>query len=194
MHPQSSTDYTYSRSTNSTGTYAMYIRKPALRRYQNIGSKIHILVFRATYYTTAVHSTEACSMVWTTAAAARRLMRASFKVKSAYCSPCCLVRAVCCVLSWCGDKNIHAHEKTGVPVLHGTCKALGERKRVPWLLASFRHFEPSEHVLRTSARAHTFTAVFTRASCIPRNRKHEKNPRAEEQKMSTCKKTAFGAW
>ena len=54
--------------------------------------------------------------------------------------------------------------------------ALGGRKRIQWILATFRDFEPQEHVPRTSARAHTCTAVFTRAPCVPRNREHEKRP------------------
>ena len=52
--------------------------------------------------------------------------------------------------------------------------ALCARNAPPWLLASFRDFGPPEHLPRTSARAHTCTAVFTRASCVPRNREHEK--------------------
>ena len=42
---------------------------------------------------------------------------------------------------------------------------------------------------RTSARAHTCTAVYTRASCVPRNQEHEKDPRAEEPTMTLCKKS-----
>ena len=54
--------------------------------------------------------------------------------------------------------------------------ALSTRNASPWLLASFRDFEPAEHVPRTSARAHTCTAVSARASCVPRNREHDKRP------------------
>ena len=54
--------------------------------------------------------------------------------------------------------------------------ALRGWKRIPWLLASFRDFEPPEHMPRTSARAHTCTALFTRAPCVTRNREHEKRP------------------
>ena len=60
--------------------------------------------------------------------------------------------------------------------MHGTCEALRGRKRTPWLFASFRDFEPPEHVPRTSARPHT----CTQCSRGPRTRK---DPRAEEQKL-----------
>ena len=57
--------------------------------------------------------------------------------------------AVCCVLSSCGVGKtliiIHSDEKTVVRVLHGTFEALGGRKRMPSLFASFRDFEPPEH-------------------------------------------------
>ena len=114
---------------------------------------------------------------------------------SSWCSPCCLVRAVFCELSSCGVSKriviIHADEKNIVRILHGTCEALGGRKRTPWLFASFRDLGPPDHVPRTSARAHTCTTVFTRASCVPRNREHEKRPAGGRAKVPMCKKTSF---
>ena len=73
--------------------------------------------------------------------------------------------------------------------MHGTRKALGGRKRIPWLFASLRHFEPPEHVPRTSARAHTCTAVFTRASCVARNREHENRPAGGRAKNADVQET-----
>ena len=54
--------------------------------------------------------------------------------------------------------------------------ALAGRTAIPWLFTSFRYFEPPEHMPRTSTRAYTCTAVFTRASCVPRNREQERRP------------------
>ena len=69
--------------------------------------------------------------------------------------------------------------------------ALGGRKRIPWLLATFREIETPEHVPRTSARAHTCTAVFTRASCMPRNREHEKRSAGERAKNAYVQKKSI---
>ena len=66
--------------------------------------------------------------------------------------------------------------------------ALGGRKRVPWLLATFRDFESPEYVPRTSARAHMCTAVFMRAPCVPRNREHEKRSAGERAKNAYVQK------
>jgi len=86
--------------------------------------------------------------------------------------------------------EIDVHEKTVGRVLHGTCEALGGRKRVPWLFASFRDFEPQEHVPRTSGRAHTCTQC---SRGRPATESTKKDPRAEERKMPVCKKRPFGA-
>ena len=67
-------------------------------------------------------------------------------------------------------------KKLSYGFLHGACEALGGPNWIPWLFASSHDFEPPEHVPRTSARAHTCTAVFTRACCVPRNRDYEKRP------------------
>ena len=40
------------------------------------------------------------------------------------------------------------------------------------------HFQPPEHVPRTSARAQNLRAEFGRALCVPRSRVHEKRPAA----------------
>ena len=53
---------------------------------------------------------------------------------------------------------------------------LRARNASPWLHASFLDFEPPEHVSRTSVRPHTCSAVYTRASCVLRNREHEERP------------------
>ena len=50
------------------------------------------------------------------------------------------------------------------------------------------HFEPPEHVPRTSARAYTCAVVFRRAPCVPRGREHEKRPAAGREKMPKCEK------
>ena len=81
--------------------------------------------------------------------------------------------------------------KTVVPVWHDTCKTFGGRKRIPWLLASFRDFEPPEYEPRISARTNTCTAVFTRASCVPRNREHKKRPAGGKTKMPMREKSHF---
>ena len=64
----------------------------------------------------------------------------------------------------------------------------------PVVTCHFSRLWTPEHVPRTSARAHTCTAAFTRASCVPRNREHENGPRAEEQKIPMCKKSLPGTW
>ena len=69
--------------------------------------------------------------------------------------------------------------------------ALGGRKRVPWLLATFRDFESPEYVPRTSARAHMCTAVFMRAPCVPRNREHEKRSAGERAKNAYVQKKSI---
>ena len=71
--------------------------------------------------------------------------------------------------------------------------ALSARNASPWLLASYRDFEPPEHGPLTSARAHTCTAVFTRASCVQcnRSREHEKRIAGGRAKMSMCKKKSI---
>ena len=51
--------------------------------------------------------------------------------------------------------------------------------------------EPPEHVPRMSARAHTCTLVFRRASCVPRTREHEKRPAAGREKMPMSQKNTF---
>ena len=44
------------------------------------------------------------------------------------------------------------------------------------------HFEPPEHVLRTSARAQNLRAGSGRAPCVPRSREHQKRPAAGREK------------
>ena len=72
--------------------------------------------------------------------------------------------------------------------------ALSGRKRIPWLLATFRDFDPPAHVPRTLARAHTCTAVFMRASCVPRNREHEKRPAGGRAKNADVQKKSIWYW
>ena len=55
-------------------------------------------------------------------------------------------------------------------------------------LAIFCDFEPPEHVLRTSARAHTCAVVFGRARCVPLSREHEKKPTAGRERDADVKK------
>ena len=66
--------------------------------------------------------------------------------------------------------------------------ALRARMASPSLLANFRDCEPSEHMPRTSARAHTCAVVIGRASCVPRSREHQKRPAAGRQKKSHVQK------
>ena len=61
--------------------------------------------------------------------------------------------------------------------------ALVGRKAIPWLFTSFRHFEPPEHVPRTSARAHTCTQCSRGPPACPAPDSKRKDRRAEEQKM-----------
>ena len=94
----------------------------------------------------------------------------------------CLLCAVCS-LHAASQKpiiTIHADEKTVTGVLHGTCEALGGRKRISWLFASFRDFDLPEHVPRTSARAHTDT------------QEHEKRPAGIRAINADVKKSQFG--
>ena len=73
----------------------------------------------------------------------------------------------------------------GVSMGLGGC---GGRQRIPWLLASFLNFEPAEHVPRTSARAHTCTAVFMRAPYVRRNREHDERPAGGRAKNADMQK------
>ena len=69
---------------------------------------------------------------------------------------------------------------------------LRARHASPWLLASFRDFEPPEHVPRTSTSAHTCAAVYRRAPSVPRSREHEEGPAAGgEKKCHMCRKHTF---
>ena len=57
--------------------------------------------------------------------------------------------------------------------------ALTCRKAIPWLMTSFRDFEPPEYVSRTSSRAH----ACAQCSRGPPACSKRKDPRALEQKM-----------
>ena len=57
-------------------------------------------------------------------------------------------------------------------------------------LSMFRNFQPPEHVLRTSARAHTGVVVNGWIPCVPRSREHEERPATARERMPMCKKTA----
>jgi len=117
--------------------------------------------------------TEACSIVWTTAA--RRMMRASFNVKSVYCSSCCLVRVVCYVLSSCGvaKKNLRGSRwsETGPVVICQFSRLWTPRARATDL-GQGPHLHP----------------VFTRA---PRNREHEERPAGGRAKNAGVQETSI---
>ena len=48
--------------------------------------------------------------------------------------------------------------------------ALRVRNASPWMFASFCDLEAAGHVSRISARAHTCSVAYGRASCVPRRR------------------------
>ena len=50
-------------------------------------------------------------------------------------------------------------------------------------------FNPPDHVPRTSPWAQTCAAVFGRAPCVPRSRKHEQRLRTEEKKYRCAKES-----
>ena len=168
-----------------------------LRRNQNIGTNARFaLVVRASYYTTAIYCTKR--------AAQRPVAWNEFLLNDTWCehcsmlgrcSPCCLVRAVCCVLSSCGvaetDRENPCGWKKRRTSLHGTCEVLGCQKQIAWLFASFRDFEPPEHVPRTSVRAYTCAAGFTAASCLPRSRERENRPPGGRAKNFDVQETSF---
>ena len=63
--------------------------------------------------------------------------------------------------------------------------SLRARNVSPWFLANFRHFEPHEHVPRTSARAPWCTGGVPECPGAGSTRK---DPRPEEKKIPLCKK------
>ena len=50
------------------------------------------------------------------------------------------------------------------------------------------HFEPPDHVPRTSARIRTCAVVSGRAPCVPRSREHEKRPATGREKNAEVPK------
>ena len=134
--------------------------------------------------------TEASSMVRTTSE--RSLMCALFNVKSVLSllsRPCCVL----CALFMRRLRNqliiFHADEKPVVRVLHDTCEALGGRKRIPWLSASFSDFKPQ----RTCHGPPVLAPQCSRGPpACPATESTRKDPRAEEQKMPMCKIRQFG--
>ena len=69
--------------------------------------------------------------------------------------------------------------------------ALAGRNAIPWLFTTFRDFEPSEHVPRTLARAHTYTQCSPGPPACPVTERKRKDPRAQEQRMPISKKSSI---
>ena len=66
--------------------------------------------------------------------------------------------------------------------------ALAGRKAIPWLVTSFRDFEPPEYVPRTLARARTCTQCSHGPPVCPVTKSKSKDPRSEEQKIPMSEK------
>ena len=95
----------------------------------------------------------------------------------------CLLCAVCSLHAATQKPiiTIHADEKTVTGVLHGTCEALGGRKRIPWLFADFRDFRPPEHARRTRPGPTLAPQCSRGPPACPATESTRKDPRAEEQ-------------
>ena len=91
--------------------------------------------------------------------------------------------------------------KTVVRVLHGTCEALGGRKRNPWLLASFRDFE-LPRATDLGQGPHLHRSVHAGLLRAPQPRPREKTHGRKSKKCHCTKKVSlvhstrfpFGMW
>ena len=65
--------------------------------------------------------------------------------------------------------------------------ALGRRKRIPWLLASFGDFERREHAPRSSTGAQTCASLTSGPPACPAAKSTRKDLRPEEKILAMCK-------